>query len=157
LQQRNYQANALNQQGQADLAAAQADLLNSQQEIGQLQNAMAAIPAGPGIPDQQPPLPPVMIPAVPPPVRFTYTPGTVGAAADLIDYSTTAGAKIHKAVTDKLTVEFDLEKVHLYEFLEALRSRAIACGWYDTLFMVNQAGVAMNLLENYRTVTIATA
>jgi hypothetical protein len=144
-QQEINQVNALNQQGQADLAAAQADQVNAQQQIGQLQNVMAAIPAGPALPVPLPPIPPVMIPAVPPPVRFAYTPGTVGAEADLIDYSTTA-AKINKAATDKLPVELDLDKEHLYEFLEALRSCAIACGWYYTLFMVSQSGVAMNLL-----------
>jgi hypothetical protein len=128
----------------------------------ELQNARGQIAALQAIPPLQPQQPQIQVVQQPPPppaprvVQFSYTPGTAGAAAALIDYTTTAGAKIQKAAIDKLTIEFDLDKEHLYEFLEALRSRAIACGWYDTILMVNQAGINMNIVENYGTVTMAT-
>jgi hypothetical protein len=71
------------------------------------------------------------------------------------DYTTTAGSKCQTAVTEKLSIKFDLNKEHLFDFLEAIQSRAIVCRWYDTLFMGNQAGVNINFVENYGTVTMA--
>jgi hypothetical protein len=132
-----------NLQGQIDQA---------NQDLQNAQNQIAVLQAVPLVQPQQPAAAAVVLP-----VAFSYTPGTSGAAAALIDYTKTAGAKIQKAATEKLPIEFDLDKEHLYEFLEALRSCAIACGWYDTLFMVNQAGVNMNFIEIYGTVSMATA
>jgi hypothetical protein len=140
----------INQQANA-LIQANAELQAAQNEIAVLQAAGIAQP------QQVQPVPHVIQPALPPVVQFSYTPGTAGAAVALIDYTTTAGAKIQKAAIEKLPIEFDLDREHLFKFLEALRSRAIACGWYDTLFMVKQAGNDMNIIESYGTVTQATA
>ena len=115
-----------------ELMVAENNLVNAQNQINVLTaNQAAAIPA----------------PA--PPVTFAYTPGTSGPAAALLNYSTTNGAKIQRAAIEKLTVEYSLDKEHLYDFLEALRSRAIACNWYGTLFQVPQDGNTLNPIINY--------
>jgi hypothetical protein len=127
---------------QQQLAAAQNDLVNAQNQINILNaNAAAAAQANVAAPVQ-----PAAVPAV---VTFAYTPGTTGQAATLIDYSTTSGAKIQRAAIEKLPVTHDLDKAHLYDFLESLRSRAIACNWYGTLFRINQDGEALNPINNY--------
>jgi hypothetical protein len=151
------------QMAQADLITAQNDLGQAQGQIVNLQQQVnqAAAQAAAAPPQVQPQPQPVIVQQAPPPPRaaavFAYTPGTIGAAAALLDYNTTTGVKIHKAAIEKLLVEFDLDKEHLYEFLEALRTRAIACGWYETLFMVTQQGLDLNIIENYGTITGASA
>jgi hypothetical protein len=127
-----------------ELNNAQGDLVNAQNQIaalqGQLQAAQAVAAAAQAAAAQQPQVvrapiqqpPPIQQPA---PVQLAYSPGTAGAAAALLNYNTTSGAKIQKAAIEKLPVEFDLNKEHLYEFLEAFHTRAIACGWHDTLFI----------------------
>jgi hypothetical protein len=129
---------------QRELAAARNDLVNAQNQINILNaNAAAAGAAGAAPP------PPVVQPVV----TFAYTPGTSGPVAALIDYSTTSGAKIQRAAIEKLPVEHNLDKEHLYDFLEALRSRAIACNWYDTLFQITQDGTTLNPIINYGVLT----
>ena len=130
---------------QQQLAAAQNDLVNAQNQINIL-NATAAAAAAANAAAPAQPVQPVAAPAV---VTFAYTPGTTGQAATLIDYSTTSGAKIQRAAIEKLPVVHDLDKAHLYDFLESLRSRAIACNWYGTLFRINQDGEALNPINNY--------
>jgi hypothetical protein len=72
------------------LAQANAELQAAQNEIAVLQAAGKAQP-------QLQPAPPAIIPrAIPPVVRFSYTPGTGGAAIALIDYTTTDGAKFKR-------------------------------------------------------------
>jgi hypothetical protein len=130
---------AAQQQLQQQLTAAQNDLVNAQNQIALLNANAAAAQAG-----NAPPAPPA--PTV---VQFAYTPGTAGNVAALIDYTTTHGAKIQRAATEKLSVDHDLDKEHLYDFLEALRSRAIACNWYGTIFQVPQDGQQLNIITNY--------
>ena len=129
-------ASALNLQQQ--LTAARNDLVTAQNQI----NVLTANAAAPAVQ-----VPPVQAPAVN--VTFAYTPGTTGPAASLLDYSTTNGAKIQRAAIEKLPVEHNLDKEHLYDFLEALRSRAIACNWYGTLFQIPQDAELLNPIVNY--------
>jgi hypothetical protein len=82
-----------------------------------------------------------------PPVMDTAIQAAVQAAAN--------GAKIQKAATEKLHIEHDLDRNNLHDFLEALRSRAIACGWFDTLLMVPVNGVPLSIIDNYGTMTRA--
>jgi hypothetical protein len=119
----------------AELDQTRQQLLLAQQQIVNMQ-----------APQAQPQPPPAQ-------VNFAYSPATTGAAAALIDYSSTNGAKIQKAAIEKLHVEHDLDRNNLHDFLEALRSRAITCGWYDTLLMVPVNGVQLNFLDNYGTIT----
>jgi hypothetical protein len=46
-------------------------------------------------------------------MQFAYNPGTYDAAAILIDYNTTKGAKVQKAATEKLGVLHDLDAKNL--------------------------------------------
>ena len=121
---------------QQQLTAARNDLVTAQNQI----NVLTANAAAPAVP--VPPAPAVN-------VTFAYTPGTTGPAASLLDYSTTNGAKIQRAAIEKLPVVHDLDKEHMYDFLEALRSRAIACNWYGTLFQIPQDGELLNPIVNY--------
>ena len=121
---------------QQQLQAAQNDLRNAQTQINVLNANIGA-----------------NAPAVPGGVTFAYTPGTMGTAATLINYNTTSGAKIQRAAIEKLSVEHDFDKEHLYDFLETLRSRAIACNWYGTLFQIPQDGTIMNPIINYGVIT----
>ena len=123
------QVNNDRRQAQNDIAALRA----LQQEVAAAIQLQQAIPT---------------IPAVQP-VQFAYTPGTYGAAAALIDYNTTNGAKIQKSATERLDVLHDLDAENLNDFLESFRTRAIAQGWFQTLLTVNQGGVVMNFIDNY--------
>jgi hypothetical protein len=143
------QMDAIAQQADIDRAQATADVATLRAQNAQLQAALNAQ-------QQQPPQQPV--PAGPPPVQpvqFAYTPGTYGAAATLIDYNTTNGAKIQKSATEKLDVLHDLDTENLNDFLESFRTRAIAQGWFHTLLTVNQNGVAMNFIDNYGVLSYA--
>jgi hypothetical protein len=60
---------------------------------------------------------------------------------------------VAKAATMKLSVEHDLDREKLNGFLEALRSRAIQQGWYESIFRINQGGQVLNLIESYGTLT----
>jgi chromosome segregation ATPase len=103
----NAAVQAAQQQLQQELAAARNDLANAQNQINALQaNAPINVP-------------PPVVQAVPP-EEFGYTPGTIGAAGALINYKTSEGAKIQRAAIAKLVVEHDLDKEHLYDFLEAI-------------------------------------
>jgi hypothetical protein len=88
-------------------------------------------------------------------VAFALSPGTaIGRGShNLIDYSSKAGAEVAKTATAKLSVEHDLDREHLNGFLEALRSRAIQQGWYESIFRVMQGGQEMNIIESYGTLT----
>jgi hypothetical protein len=133
---------AAQQRLQQQLTAAQNDLVNAQNQIAIL-NANAAAAAG-----NAPPAQPAATP-----VAFAYSPGTAGNVASLIDYTTTSGAKIQRTATEKLSVEHNLDKENLYDFLEALRSRAIACNWYGTILQIPQDGQNLNPIENYGVLT----
>jgi hypothetical protein len=133
---------------QAAQANFQAQLQQTQQDLQAAQQQLQALQAGVAVP-------PPVVPAVPPPVIFAYSPATTGPAAALINYDTANGAKIQKAATEKLHVEHDLDRNNLHDFLEALRSRAIACGWFDTLLMVPVNGVPLSIIDNYGTMTRA--
>ena len=85
-----------------ELMVAENNLVNAQNQINILTANQAAARPPPA-----------------PPVTFAYTPGTSGPAAALLNYSTTNGAKIQRAAIEKLTVEYSLDKEHLYDFLEA--------------------------------------
>jgi hypothetical protein len=139
---------------QAAEAAFQAQLQQTQQQLAQAQQQLMNLQAAQVVAAQPPPQPPA-VPAIAPPapVNFAYSPATTGAAAALIDYTTTNGAKVQKAAIEKLHVEHDLDRNNLHDFLEALRSRAITCGWYETLLMVPVNGVPLNILDNYGTIT----
>jgi hypothetical protein len=110
---------------QAAEANFQAQLQQTQQQLQAAQQQLQAIQVGAAVP----PVVPVVAPAVPPPVVFAHSPATTGAAAAFIDYNSANGAKIQKAAVEKLHVEHDLDRNSLHDFLESLRSRAIACGW----------------------------
>jgi hypothetical protein len=127
------QANNDRRQAQNDIAALRALNSTLQQEVAAASQLQQAIPT---------------IPAVQP-VQFAYTPGTYGAAAALIDYNTTNGAKIQKSATERLDVLHDLDAENLNDFLESFRTRAIAQGWFQTLLTVSQGGVVMNFIDNY--------
>jgi hypothetical protein len=135
-------------------AAVQAAEVNFQNQLQQTQNdLLAAQQQLQALQAQQ--QPPAVVPLAPPPriAVFAYSPATTGAAAALINYDTTNGAKIQKAAIEKLHVEHDLDKSNLHDFLEALRSRSIACGWYDTLMTITIDGIPLSYIDNYGTIT----
>jgi hypothetical protein len=88
-----------------------------------------------------------------PAIRFALAPALVSDAP--IDYSTTEGAKIYKAATEALPVEFDCSATKLKVFLSSLGDRASANGWdfildIPTAIVVAPAAVpAFNLLTEY--------
>lgn len=84
-----------------DLTTAQAALTAAQAQIGVLQIALTAPPAGP---------------AVAPAVQFAYSSATV--SNDVIDYKTPAGIKLYKLAGDKLKTEFDLDSNQFTLFLD---------------------------------------
>jgi hypothetical protein len=134
-------------------AAVQAAQQAMQQQINAAQNDIAALRAQNAALQQAAAAPAAVqqqaIPAAAQPVQFAYTPGTYGAAATLIDYNSTNGAKIQKSATEKLDVLHDLDSENLNDFLESFRTRAIAQGWFNTLLTVTQGGIAMNFIDNY--------
>jgi hypothetical protein len=88
-------------------------------------------------------------------IDLAYTPGTFGNPTDLINYKVATGGKIQKAAIKKLDIIHDLDSEHLYDWLESLRTRAIAHGWLNTLLMLiiiqatPLANITINILENY--------
>ena len=61
---------------------------------------------------------------------FSLTPAA--AVGDIIDYTTSAGRKLHSAATAKLDEDqFDCCADDLYSFLKALKDRAREFGWDD--------------------------
>jgi hypothetical protein len=88
-----------------------------------------------------------------PAIRFALAPALVSDAP--IDYGTTEGAKIYKAATEALPVEFDCSATKLKVFLSSLGDRASANGWdfildILTAIVVAPAAVpAFNLLTEY--------
>jgi hypothetical protein len=126
----------------------QQKLQQTQPELQQAQQDLQDILALP------PPAPVVMAaPQAPPRVAvFAYSPATTVVAAALINYDTANGAKIQKTAVEKLHVEHDLDKANLHEFLEALQSRSIACGWNYTLLTIMVNGVPLNMIDSYGTI-----
>jgi hypothetical protein len=58
-----------------------------------------------------------------------------------------------KGCNKEMVCQHDLDQNHLHNFLEALRSQAIACGWDGNLATVIQGGVPLNIIDNYGTIT----
>lgn len=80
-------------------------------------------------------VPVVQGPAVPPaqePVAFSLAPA-LASHAQVIDFSTSAGAKLFSKQTAALPHEFDLDPKNLKTFLNELRDRSSMCGWSDVL------------------------
>jgi hypothetical protein len=89
------------------------------------------------------------------PIQFAYTPGAYGQVGDMIDYKAPTGGKLQKSAIEKLDVKHDLDVEHLSNSIKALRLRAIANGWIETILTVPQGGVSINILDNYGVVTEA--
>jgi hypothetical protein len=127
------------------LVQTQRELQQAQARIAVLQTALrGVVQAAAQVPQ--------VVPVVPWVAVFEYSPATMGAAA-LINYNTANGAKVQKTAVEKLHVEHHLDKSNLHDFLEALRSRAISCGWNNTLLTVISKGAPLRFVDNYWTIS----
>ena len=87
--------------------------------------------------------------------NFALAPALVG--ADVIDYSTAAGAKIYKAACDPLPHLFDCSPASLKVFLADIRDRAITTGWQDILEIPtdpDDEAVLTDLCESYGLISL---
>jgi hypothetical protein len=131
----------------------QAQLVLTQRDLQQAQTQIAVLQAAPREVAQVIAHVPQVVPVVPRVAVFAYAPATMGASVALIDYNTANGAKVQKTAVEKLLVEHDLDKSNLHDFLEALRSQAITCGWNDTLLNVMSKGAPLSFIDNYGTIS----
>ena len=74
--------------------------------------------------------------APPAATTFALTPASVN--QNVINMSTTHGAKLYKAATEPLKTTFSLDKPNVRVLLEELHIRASASGW-DNIFLINIA------------------
>jgi len=81
-------------------------------------------------------------------VVFALSPAL--AARDILDYNSSAGAKIYKAATEALPFTFNGEDSEVMLFLQALSVRAYSSGWLDILEIpIGTTGRSLNLLTHY--------
>jgi hypothetical protein len=64
-------------------------------------------------------------------VPFALAPALVD--AEIINYSTSAGAKLYKSATESLATTFDCQPANLKVFLTDLKDRAMITGWQNIL------------------------
>jgi hypothetical protein len=148
------QQNQIAQQ-QLDLAAQQQAFQQSQADLNNAQNQITALQQAAQQPVQQPvqqQVPPRAAQVV---VDFAYSPATAGDPNDLINYKVPTGHKIQKAAIEKLDVTSNLASEHLYEFLEAFRTRAIANGWIETVLSIMRGQEVLNMIDHYGMITEA--
>ena len=87
--------------------------------------------------------------------NFALAPALVG--ADVIDYSTSAGAKLYRASVEPLPHLFDCSPAGLKVFLADIRDRAITTGWENILDIPtdpNDPAVLTDLCESYGLITL---
>ena len=90
---------------------------------------------------------------------FALAPGLI--RDEPIDYTTSEGAKLFKAATEKLQSEFDLSSTNLKVFLAQIKRRSELHGW-DTMFQIPEDADAVNppaetihhVMDSYGIVTL---
>jgi hypothetical protein len=117
----------------------------AQQQAQAAQNAANAAVAA-GAQAQQPPAQQL-------PAPFALSPAL--AVTGVIDYTTTAGAKIWKAAIYPLKDEFDANAANLKTFLDQLNDQSKQFGWEDILTIPVGQNETKNLISSYGEVTLA--